>query len=146
MSALFTPLEVAAWSGLIAAQSHLFRQIEAELSARFGISHAEFEVLLRLFRRPDGRARIQDLAAQSLLSTSGTSRLVERLVRAGHLRRENAAEDGRGAYAVLTEEGRVFFRGVAEAHVAQVRELYLSRFTEAEQRQLADFWQRLTPG
>lgn len=146
MAELFTSLERAAWGGFVAAQSRLFQLIEDDLRRRFHITHAEFEVLLRLAFAPEGRARIQDLAARSLLSRSGTSRAVERLAKAGHVERHDAEEDGRGAYAVLTPSGRKHFFEAAREHVAVVRREYLSHFTAAEQAQLAAFWERLTPG
>lgn len=143
MADLFTAKERAAWGGFIVTQSRVFRKIEEDLNTRFGLSHPEFEVLLRLSFAPEGRARIQELADRSLLSPSGTSRLVDRLVRAGHVERRGAEEDGRGAYAVLTEGGRAHFRAAAEAHVVLVREVFLSRFSPDELDQLAGFWSRL---
>jgi DNA-binding MarR family transcriptional regulator len=143
MSELFTKRELAAWGGLITTQSRLFRRIEDDLRLRFGLTHAEFEVLLRLAKAPGGRLRIQDLAARSLITRSGTSRAVDRLVRAGHVAREGAEEDGRGAYAVLTEVGRARFRAAAKEHVALVRRELLSRFTDDELDTLASFWRRL---
>jgi DNA-binding MarR family transcriptional regulator len=146
MAELFTPLERAAWGGFIATQSRLFQRIEDDLRRRFGITHAEFEVLLRLSFARDGRARIQDLAAKSLLSRSGTSRAVERLARAGHVAREGAEEDGRGAYAVLTDEGRAHFFAAAKDHVALVRKEFLSHLTGEEMRSLAAIWRRIGDG
>lgn len=143
MSDLFNRLEIAAWAGFISTQSRLFQRIEDDLRRRFHITHAEFEALLRLSYSKGGRMRIQDLAARSLLSRSGTSRAVERLSRAGYVDREGAEEDGRGAYAVLTARGRAHFTEAAKAHVVLVRREFLSRFTEAELRTLADFWTRL---
>jgi DNA-binding MarR family transcriptional regulator len=144
MSTLFTKLERAAWGGFIATQSRLFQHIEDDLRRRFRITHAEFEVLLRLFLSSDGRARIQDLAARSLLSRSGTSRAVDRLALAGHVVRHDAEEDGRGAYAVLTPSGRRHFLEAAEAHVTLVRREYLSHFSQSELEQMVSFWERLS--
>lgn len=143
MPDLFTKPERAAWGGLIATQSRLFRLIEEDLRRRFGVTHAEFEVLLRLYLCAEGRLRLQELAASSLLSPSGTSRAVERLVRAGHVLREGAPEDARGAYAVLTASGRGHFERAAEAHVALVREEFLGKLTATEQAQLAAIWTKV---
>lgn len=143
MGPLFTKQEAAAWGGFIVAQARLFQRIEEDLRRHFHITHAEFEVLLRLAWAPERRARIQDLAAESLLSRSGTSRAVDRLVKAGHLRREGAAEDGRGAYAVITEDGRRHFLAAARQHVGLVRREFLSKFTEPELELLTQFWSRL---
>lgn len=143
MSELFTKRERAAWGGLIATQARIFRRIEDDLRHGFGLTHAEFEVLLRLAKAQDGRLRIQDLAARSLITRSGTSRAVDRLARAGHVAREGAEEDGRGAYAVLTDAGREHFLAAAKDHVALVRRELLSRFTDDELDTLAGFWRRL---
>ncbi|MFO0548444.1 MAG: MarR family transcriptional regulator [Polyangiaceae bacterium] len=144
MAELFTRLERAAWGGFVTTQGRIFQRIEEDLRRRFGITHAEFEVLLRLTLSKDGRARIQDLASSSLLTRSGTSRVVDRLVRAGHLTREGADEDGRGAYAVLSARGRDHFLAAAREHVALVREQFLSHFSRDEQELLAGFWARLS--
>ncbi len=142
MTDLFTPLEIAAWGGLVGAQGRMFRQVEDDLRRRAGITHAEFEVLLRLSFAPERRARIQDLAAKSLLTHSGTSRVVARLARADLVSREGATEDKRGAYAVLTDKGAALFRSAARQHVALVRREFLDRFTQPELEQLAALLQR----
>ena len=80
--------------GFLSAYARLDRAIDADLLAHDGIRHVEFEVLLRLWRQPDRRLRIQELAAQSLLTRSGVSRLCDRLVRMGHLTREAAPRIG----------------------------------------------------
>lgn len=146
MSEFFSRLERGAWGGFISTQSKIFRKIEEDLQSRFGISHSEFEVLLRLFLSQENKVRIQELAAKSLLSHSGTSRLVDRLVRAGHVIRAGAVEDRRGAYAVLTSSGRDFFRKVAIEHTALVRREFLAHYSEAELEVMAEFWSRLETG
>lgn len=143
MPDFFTRAERKAWGGFIATQARLFRLIEDDLRRRFGLTHAEFEVLLRLYLAAEGRMRLQDLAAKNLLSPSGVSRAVDRLVRAGHVAREGAPEDARGAYAVLTPSGRTHFEAAAEAHVALVRREFLQHLTDAEQATLGELWERL---
>src|SRR6266446_5126478 len=101
----FTPLEQAAWGGLLGMHGRMLRWIDADLQAHSRITPAEFEVLLRLSWAEGQRLRIQDLAARSLLTRSGISRVVERLERAGLVKRTGASEDRRGSYAVLTEAG-----------------------------------------
>lgn len=143
MPDLLDPVEASAWGGFIAAQGRLFRRIEDNLRQNFAITHAEYEVLLRLARTRGGRLRIQALAQSSLLTHSGMSRLVDRLVRAGFAERVNAEEDGRGAYAALTKMGRDHFKKTARGHIALVRELFLARFSRDELSQLATLWSRL---
>ncbi len=139
----FTPLEQAAWGALIGVHGRIFREIDAELRAAHRITHAEFEVLLRLSWVDGNRLRIQDLAAQSMLTRSGISRVVERLERAGLVVREGAREDRRGAYAVLTDAGRTLLKAALAMHVAFVRRNFLSLFSKVELHQMAEFWQRV---
>lgn len=143
MKPVLTSAEMAAWVGLVVAQSHVFRRVEDGLKRQSGLSHPEYEVLLRLADSKDRRARIQELAAASLLSRSGTSRAVDRLVKAGHITREGAEEDGRGAYAVLTDSGHAALLTARESHLLLVREVFSSRFSDTELAQLAEFLRRL---
>src|SRR3712207_1908419 len=99
----------------------LLRQIDADLQEDTRITHAEFAVLLRLSWAEGRRRRIQELAAQSLLTRSGISRVVERLERAGLVERIGAEEDRRGAYAVLTDAGLERLQRARAHHVAFVR-------------------------
>lgn len=89
------------------------------------------------------RMRIQDLAAQNLLTRSGMSRALARLEKAGLLMRETASEDRRGAYAVLTVAGLERFQKATEPHIAFVKTHFINVFSEAELAQLAKFWARL---
>jgi len=139
----FSGIERDAWGGFLATYSRITRLVEADLIERSRITHVEFEVLLRLWREPGHRLRMQDLAAQSLLTRSGVSRAVERLERAGLVRREEAREDRRGAWAVLTEAGSKRFRAAARAHVPLVRRVFLDLFTHEELQVLAAGWQRV---
>ena len=143
MAKKFSQLERDAWGGFLNAFSRIDRLIEQDLQTHSHISHVEFEVLLRLALQPDHRLRIQDLAAQSILTRSGTSRLVERLEKTGLVTREGASEDRRGAYAILTEAGLARFQAAADAHTRFVRKIFIDRFTADELTQMAEFWARL---
>ncbi len=139
----FTPLEQAAWGDLIGMYGRLMRRIDDHLVEKYGISHVEFEVLLRLSWAEGYRLRIQDLAARSMLTRSGMSRAVTRLEEAGLVSREEASEDRRGAYAILTPTGLCHFRAALKDHVAYVRRHFISLFSEKELGQMAAFWQRV---
>ena len=92
-------------------------KIEAELEAAAGISGHEFGVLLRLARTPGHHLRMTDLAAGASLSTSGMTRLVDRLEAAGHVERASCPSDRRGLEAVLTDRGRELVERVLPAHL-----------------------------
>lgn len=71
-----------------------------------GLSGTDFDVLIRLARSPGQRLRMSDLATQTGLSTSGVTRIVDRLERNRLARREACAGDRRATLAVLTEPGQ----------------------------------------
>ncbi len=142
----FTELEGDAWGGLLGVHGRLMRLIERDLVERCGISHPEFEILLRLSWADGQRARIQDLAADSVLTRSGTSRALERLERLGLIRRETAPEDRRGNYAILLPAGGERLETALYGHVPLVRAAFLGRFTPAELEAMAGFWQRAEAG
>ena len=143
MKNAFSELEKNAWAGFLRAYARISRLIETDLQEHSRIAHVEYEVLLRLSWEHDHRLRIQDLAAQSILTNSGVSRVVERLEKAGLVTREEANEDRRGAYAVLTGAGSERLRTAAQAHIAVVRRKFLSLFKDEELGVMADFWKRI---
>ncbi len=136
----FTPLERAAWGGLLKTHATLNKLLEAQLQSEFGITHVEYEILLRLNYAPGGKLRIQDLAEQSILTRSGVSRAVDRLEKAGFTTKNVAEEDRRGAYAMLTPEGKARFEKILDQHVAFVRATFLDLYSEEQLQLMADCW------
>ncbi|MFC7590946.1 MarR family winged helix-turn-helix transcriptional regulator [Nonomuraea antimicrobica] len=59
-----------------------------------GLSEIDFETAIRLARSPHQRLRMSDLAAQIGLSTSGVTRVVDRLEREGLVTRRRAPPTG----------------------------------------------------
>ncbi len=70
-----------------------------------GLSHADYEILVRLSEAPEHALRMSELAARTLFSRSRLSHAVGRLEREGLVRREPYSGDRRGLCAVLTEKG-----------------------------------------
>jgi DNA-binding MarR family transcriptional regulator len=103
-----TPLdrdEEAAWRAIARAVLVVPKTLDADLLAGCGLSLAEYIVLVDLSEAPGGSMRMNELAAESTLSASGVTRLVERMERQGLVVREQAAGDGRGMTAALTAGG-----------------------------------------
>jgi DNA-binding MarR family transcriptional regulator len=138
--------ELAAWLGFLRVHSGLVRQLNAELEAAHGLSLAHYEVLFYLERAPDARLTMSELAQSVLLSQSGVTRLVDRLVRSGLVVREACAADRRVMYARLTEEGRRAFCDARPTLIEGVRARFLTHFDDAELDALADAWERVRPG
>jgi DNA-binding MarR family transcriptional regulator len=141
--ATFSELELDAWRGFLRAHATLVRELDEELTERHGLPLSSYDVLVQLSEAPGGRLRMSHLADAVLLSRSGLSRLVTRLERQGLIERVECDDDARGAFAALTELGRARYLEARSTHRAGVRERFLDRLGERDQRQLARAWSRL---
>ena len=131
---------------MLRVHAHLTQALDAELTARHGLSLSSYEVLLFLADAPGGRMRMSQLAESVLLSRSGLTRLVDRLERDGLLDRERCEDDARGWFAAITESGRSTFDEARATHLEGVRQHFLRRYTRAELRTLGELWERVDPG
>ncbi|WP_067835343.1 MarR family winged helix-turn-helix transcriptional regulator [Nocardia lijiangensis] len=129
--------EMRAWHGFLAAGALVNREIEQHLK-REGLSHTQYETLVRLAAAPDGELRMTDLADALFTSKSGLTYQVAQLEKAGFVRRAAAPCDERGVVAVLTAAGRHRLEQVAPGHVATVRRALLDVLTPAQQRAIAE--------
>jgi DNA-binding MarR family transcriptional regulator len=139
----FTHAELAAWRGLLETHARITAQLDAEMRAAHGLSVSAYEVLMFLADAPDHRLRMSQIAADVLLSRSGCTRLVDRLVALGLVTRSAADGDGRGLYATLTAQGNERLGAARATHRAGVRRLFLDRLGAEDQRALAGVWRAL---
>jgi DNA-binding MarR family transcriptional regulator len=95
--------------------------VSADLARITEVPTLEFEVLIRLSRSPGERLRLTDLARQVRLSTSGLSRLVDRVEADGLVRREACPSDRRGAFAVLTDKGEAVLAEALPPHLESIQ-------------------------
>jgi DNA-binding MarR family transcriptional regulator len=141
-----TPAELGAWRGMLRVHSALVRELDAELEGAHALPLSSYDVLINLQRAPGRRLRMAELADCVLLSRSGVTRLVDRLERDGLLTRDSCESDGRGLFAVLTDQGEELLSRARPTHLAGVRERFLRHFTETELETFARFWERVRPG
>lgn len=136
-----TPLderEMAAWHALIRAHARVVRRLEAELEAEQGLSLPAYEVLAHLSEAPDQRLRMSQLAAFAVLTPSGLTRLVDKLVREGLVARERCATDARVVYAVLTADGLRRLKAAYPTHLRGVRAYLIDHLDHGQMEALAD--------
>jgi DNA-binding MarR family transcriptional regulator len=136
---------LAAWRSFITAHATLIERIDRDLAAAGCVPLSWYDVLIELLEAPEHRLRMSDLASRVVLSRSTLTHLVERLEREGLVRRERSDSDRRGAYAVLTDEGRaamrkawpIYARGIAEYFAQHLRADEIASLTGALTRVLA---------
>jgi DNA-binding Lrp family transcriptional regulator len=85
------------WLAFLRAHAAVSRALEAELEAEQSMSLADYEALMQLAHADGRRLRMSELADRMILTRSGISRLVDRLVAAEYVEREACSTDARGA-------------------------------------------------
>ena len=91
---------------MLRAHRDLVVSLDAQLEREHSLPLSSYEVLMVLADSEGGRARMGEIADQLLLSRSGLTRLVDRLVRQGWVERTPCEDDARGLYAAITRSGR----------------------------------------
>ena len=122
--------QMEAWHGFLRTHAALVRELDIEMQEEHGLSLTQYEVLLLLARSDDGSVRMSDLADGALLSLSGLSRLVDRLVAMGLVERAQCPSDRRSSLACLTTAGRKRFREARPTHHEGVRRLFADRLPD----------------
>lgn len=115
-----------AWRAFLQAHARLFRRLDEELRAEHGVSLAEYDALLQIALAPDRHLRMSRLASRVLLSKSGVTRLVDRLVADGLVERTQCSSDARGAEAAITTAGLARLRAAAPTHLRGVDAYFIS--------------------
>jgi DNA-binding MarR family transcriptional regulator len=133
------------WVRFLQAHAAVTRRLEAELQGECDISLGEYEAHLQLDAAEEGRLRMSDLASSLLLSRSGVTRLVDRLVAAGDVERRTCPSDARGSFAAITDAGRRRLRAAAPVHLRGVREHFLEPLPADEVEPLGRTLARLVP-
>lgn len=126
-----------AWQALLHAHHQVIRRLDRELREEHDLPLAAYDVLLRLARAPGRASRMTDLAERVMLSPSGLTRLVDRLVSKGLVERRTDPEDARVALASLTEEGLGQLRKAARTHLRGIREHFTGLLSETQLRNVA---------
>jgi DNA-binding MarR family transcriptional regulator len=119
--------ELATWRAFLAAHARIVGDIEAALRQEELPPLSWYDVLWPLYRAPDRRLRIKELAEEVVLSRTGLVRLVDRIEKAGLLRREPVPGDGRGSFAVLTEQGEEMLQRMWPSYARAVRRGFLEQ-------------------
>jgi DNA-binding MarR family transcriptional regulator len=134
---------LSAWRNSITAHARILDVIDRELTAAGRLPLSWYDVLIELVEAPGNRLRLHELAQKVVLSRSGLTRLVDKLEAAGFLRRQAAAEDRRGAFAVLTDKGRDAVRQAWPVYAHGIHRYFASHLTAGEAQILRDVFARM---
>jgi DNA-binding MarR family transcriptional regulator len=124
--------EERAWRALQFMQMRLDAELARQLTAESGLSYPDYLVLVALTDQPEGRLRLFELGQVLGWEKSRLSHHVARMAKRGLVGKEECPTDRRGAYVVITEDGRSEIRAAAGGHVRTVRRLFLDHLSSEE--------------
>ena len=124
MTRWLTDSEQRAWRGYQAVQAQLSARLNRQLQTDSGLSLADYEVLVALTDRPEGRLRVFELAEALQWEQSRLSHHLARMQQRGLVNRRACRDDRRGSYVLVTAAGRRAIEAAAPGHVEAVRRLF----------------------
>jgi len=131
------------WRDLVVSHSVILGKMEADLRTTTGLTLGQYDVLLRLHEAPGNTIRMGDLAELVLVTTSGVTRVVDRLVEAGLVERVRPDNDRRVVTVSMTPAGKKTLRKASAIHTRGIAE-YFSDLIETEELPVLErFFSRL---
>jgi len=123
---------IATWRLFLKTHARLERLLDEDLRSAHDLTLAEYDAMLQLAESPTHRLRMHEIADRVVLSRSGVTRLIDRLVRDGLVERSHCSTDARGAEAVLTANGLDRLRDAAPTHLRGISDHFLDTMSAAE--------------
>jgi DNA-binding MarR family transcriptional regulator len=127
------------FSELVRLETELWNAADARLRADFDLPLSRYEPMRVVERR--GSCRVNDIAAELVITVGGTSKLIDRIEASGYCRRRPNPEDGRSSIVELTPSGK---RLLAKAKLALDDELSTHLEAVLSPRALQQFAATLT--
>lgn len=116
---------LAPWRAFLVAYTQVAKRLDDDLRSEHGLSLQEYGALVYLVEAQGRRLRMGRLADALLLSKSGVTRLVDRLVDDGLVTRSSCSSDARGAEATLSEAGVERLRQASPTHLRGISSFFL---------------------
>lgn len=146
MTRWLSEAEQGYWRSWLAATLLLPDRLGRDLQEQTGLTMADYEILVWLSETPERRLRMSELANLTLSSRSRLSHQIDRMEKAGYVRRQECSDDRRGFFAVLTDEGWQVLEEAAPHHVESVRNRLVDVLTTEEFAELGRLSQKLVDG
>lgn len=138
-----SPDDGALWARFMRVSQAVLAAVESDLKAAGLPPLAWYDVLLELRRVAPEGLRQFELQPRLLLAQYNLSRLIDRLDRAGYVRRSPCPEDGRAQVISLTEKGRALIDAMWPSYRAAIAERFGGKLDEADARALGAILEKL---
>ena len=131
-------LLLEAWRCYIESSGRLVGELEHRMKQASGLDMGDFNVLLLLSESPDSQMRMGELARELAFAPGRLTYRATALVKRGWIERRASGTDGRGIWAVLTDEGRRVLRKARPLHARLVDELMLDHLTPQQAKTMIE--------
>lgn len=135
------PEEWERWNTWMRAQQLLLRELDRDLQRDYGISKAEFSVLVTLHQTPGGRMRVGELADSLDWDKSRVAHQLTRMENRELIHRTDNESSGRRLAIGLTAKGRNTAQNAILGHADNIRRYFFDTLTP-EQAAAIDAWSR----
>jgi DNA-binding MarR family transcriptional regulator len=127
---------LASWRVFFECALALPDLLDAELVAAAGLPFRWYDVLVHLEEAGAG-APMNEVASRILASKSGLTRVIDKMEKAGVVRRERPEDDRRVVLVFLTDEGLATLHNARRFHRDGIRRHFTEHLTERELASLA---------
>ena len=113
-----------AWIQLIKTAKRIESRLNSHFVSEHGSSMSRFDVLANLARCPEYTASTSQLSGMLLASKGNITRLLDRMVADGLIKREMNAEDKRVSEVRMTSAGETLFQSLVTDHESWIDNLF----------------------
>lgn len=131
-----------AWNALVRTYAALTGRLQEALVEAGLPPLPWFELLAAVNASPEG-LKMSDVAHALILSPGGTTKLVDRLVKAGLVERGVCETDRRLSYAHITPEGKAMLDEMMPVITAELERTWVKPLAEREANQIAESLERV---
>jgi DNA-binding MarR family transcriptional regulator len=133
------PAEWELWHAWMEAQRLLARELDSHLQRDYGISKAEFSVLVTLHQAAGGRLRVSELAESLAWDKGRVAHQLTRMENRELVERTGNGPSGRRTGIGLTTKGRSAVQSAILGHAGNIRRYFFEPLT-AEQAAVIKVW------
>ena len=126
--------------------SQLHELLAQEMEDEVGMPFERYSILLMLAQADGGALRPSELAEALPITSSGVTRLIDRLERDGVVERRACTTDGRGTFVALTADGTEVFRRAGRVHLRGINQHLGTNLTLTEMAELRRIMTKLAAG
>lgn len=131
------------WHTWMQAHRLLNRELDRDLQREYGISKAEFSVLVTLHQAPEGRMRVGELAESLDWEKSRVAHQLTRMENRELVNRTDNESNGRRTGISLTAKGRSAAQNALLGHADNIRRYFFEALTP-DQAAAVHEWSRQT--